>query len=175
MRKHAKRVIALGGLPVSAPVVRRERTHAKGSRTVVEWRVTWQRDSWAQKSKTFFSEAKARDKVGVLTSDEPWKFFGSSTDRERTGDDMVYCYELSREMSLRDECARRRGKYPPIVSVRIDRREVTRTPWEMVDSAVPARPADFSAAVSAAANILDAVVTWSYWSHDSDTATDAAG
>lgn len=101
-------------------------------RTVTEYRVVSTRRvidpegrEYDQRTeKRYASLLRVRDRIGILTSDEPWRFFGSKEDRQRDGD------ESEGGLTLRQETAERRKDLPPIVSVTVQKRTVTRTTWE---------------------------------------------
>jgi hypothetical protein len=145
-RSKCARAIALEGVPVVMPTPAvRGPARVPGAVSRYEYLVTWQRDGWEPRSKRFASKKRAYDRVGIMTSDQPWRHWGSRFDRARSGDDQVCC--MNQECScggatLAEDAATRREKFPPLLWIRVERRLVTRYAWEPVDDAEI--PADLS-------------------------------
>jgi hypothetical protein len=105
-------------------------------RTVTEYRVLSKRQDTAVKDKRFRSLKAVRDRVGLLLSDEPWRFFGSAGERTRDGDGLYCCpgtqhYECGcGGLTVREHALAPRENLPPIEWVRVEKRQVTTTEWE---------------------------------------------
>ena len=109
------------------------------TRTVTEYRVTSTREGGHRKHKRYLSLAGVRDRIGILTSPEPWRFWGNEDDRERAASDFICCAGTRYDqcdcggLTLAEATAQRRAELPPLVSIRVQRRQVTRTAWEDVE------------------------------------------
>lgn len=79
-------------------------------------------------------------RIGILTSPEPWRFYGDEVTQRRGADDYVCCAG-----TVYDECAcggmtwaedtkQRRENLPPIKSIRVERRQVVTSEWEPMDT-----------------------------------------
>lgn len=112
-----------------------------------QYRVTWVRqgapipadpgypdwDNRTEKSKTFGSLGRAERHVRLLTHSEPWRDWApeKGPDDYVCCDDPYHCETGSAGLTMRQECDQKRAALPPIVSLRIDKRIVTSTPWEL--------------------------------------------
>jgi hypothetical protein len=145
------RGIALSGIKADPPpVARRRRVGPSGGLkavTRVEFLVSWQREGLAETSKRFGSKKRAMDRIGIMTSDEPWRHFGSVFERTRTADELtVKQLEKGGEyqiMTLREEADARRQGMPKLEWVAVERRYVTRTAWHREDDDTELIPATF--------------------------------
>lgn len=108
-------------------------------RTCTEYLVVSTREGGIVTRKRYGSMKAVTDRIGRLTSDEPWRFYGSDADRQRDPDAYVCCAG-----TVYDECAcggdtvkekaeAERAELPPVQSVVVKRRTVTRTTWEPID------------------------------------------
>lgn len=113
------------------------------ARTRTQWRVICTREGGQRSVKTFGSLKAVLDRVGMLTSPEPWRFFGSESERQREGTEYVCCAGTRYDecgcggLTLAEDTVQRRKDLPPIVSVTVQKRQVTRTPWELHDEPAP--------------------------------------
>jgi hypothetical protein len=110
-------------------------------KTYTEYRVLSSRVGNAVTVKTFRSARQVADRIGRLTSPEPWRFYGSESDRLRDGDALACC-----QGTYHDECAcggytvaqkaaLERERLPPIEWIRVETRTVTRHPWLDISAA----------------------------------------
>lgn len=107
-------------------------------RVVTRYRLTWGRRGGQVKSRTFIALKSVEQRIGLLTSDEPWRFFGTADDRERDGDQLMCCDgSPHREcgcggVTVREHAMAARKALPPVEWVKVEKRAVTFTPWETV-------------------------------------------
>lgn len=127
-------------------------------RRFVQYQVSWKRKEWGMKSVRFGSYQQAYDKVMVMTSPEPWKHWGTASQRNRNADD-YWCCAGGRfndcscgGWTVREEAEERRKQYPPLEWIRISRRVVTQSDWEQVDQFEV--PPDLSPSQKVAANLI---------------------
>lgn len=111
-------------------------------RTVTEYRVISTRDGGIVSEKRYGSMGAVRDRIGRLTSREPWRFYGHEADRQRDGEELVCCLDNGEcgcgGDTLRERADRERMALPALVSITVQRRTVTRTAWEEIERpAVP--------------------------------------
>jgi len=111
----------------------------KDTRTNTEYRVISTRAGGIVTDKRYHSLKAVNDRIGRLTSPEPWRFYGSARERQRAGDELACCY--GREcgcdgLSLQEASDEKRKELPPIESIRVETRTVTRSKWTAVDIAV---------------------------------------
>jgi hypothetical protein len=96
----------------------------------LQYRVIWKREGNHPKSRRVASLGNAEKWVGLLTSNEPWKFLSG----ERTKPDDYMCcsgHECScGGKSLREFCEAKREGLPKIEWIRIDVRTVSK--WEAI-------------------------------------------
>jgi len=105
------------------------------TRTVTVYRVISVRADGGRKVKSYQSMTAVQDRVGRLSSPEPWRFWGGNMERNREGDELVCCsgYECGcGGQTLAQHCAEERAKLPALVSIAVEKRQVTRTSWEAV-------------------------------------------
>lgn len=94
-----------------------------------QYRVAWKREGWEKaKRKGVASLAAAERLIGLLTSDEPWRFLRDFRDK---GPDDYFCcpggtyYECScGGTTVREWCEEKRKDLPPVVKVWIESRQV---------------------------------------------------
>lgn len=141
--KKRDRGIALGGLSVIAPPIpRRVQGSRVGAKSItrMEYLVTWQREGLTPKSKRFSNRKRAYDWIGIMASDQPWRYYGSASDRARSGGDYHCCngrYGCSCSgMTVQEAADIRRAEFPSLLWWRVETRHVTRTAWDPVDGAV---------------------------------------
>lgn len=131
-RKKRPRGMALTGeIPEAPPRKPRRAAPIPGGRTVTEYRVTWQREGWSQKSVIFKTLHKAMRRIGVMTSDTPWIYWGLAADAGNllTND----------SKTVAEEAKERRERMPPLSWLKLETRQVTRTKWaeEPIDVTLP--------------------------------------
>lgn len=108
----------------------------KGSRTVTEYRVISTREGGVVSDKRYGSIGAVRDRIGRLTSPEPWRFYGCEADRQKAPDEYVCCAGTRYDEcncggdTMKSKADSERAQYPPIVSIKVQKRSVTRTAWE---------------------------------------------
>jgi hypothetical protein len=154
-RARPRRALALDGVITVSPEPQpRPSDRFDGIKPIrrVEYLVEWARECESEegfyvKEKRFGSRARAYDRVGLMTSDEPWRYFGSKSDRARNGDDFVCCgggktYEpcSCEGKTLAEDSKERREKFGRLLWVRVSKRVVTRTAWEPVDQVTMPEP-----------------------------------
>lgn len=105
------------------------------ARTRTQFRVLSKREGYNDpKEKLFASLKRAKDRIGILTSDEPWRFYGNESERQRDGGELLCCpghYECGcGGATVAEEAAFRRKDLPKLEWVRLERRTITTTPWE---------------------------------------------
>jgi hypothetical protein len=145
-RATSRRALSVGAaIPVAQPPRRPEKPTGINPVTTIEYRLVWQREGLEPKEKKFSNKKRAYDRAMVMTSNEPWKYFGSPSDRLRLGDEYFCCADPNAickcgGRTLREDAIYRRAHMPPLVWLRVDRRVVTRSKWEpyeMVMDGVP--------------------------------------
>jgi hypothetical protein len=93
------------------------------------------------KDKRLGSLAAVKRRIGILTSPEPWRFFGDAETRAKGPDSYVCCAGTRYNecgcggMTMREDTEQRRKNLPPIESIRVASRQVTRTPWVEIEDA----------------------------------------
>lgn len=111
----------------------------RGQRTVTEYRVRSTRDGTVS-DKRYGSLKSVRDRIGRLTHPEPWRFWGSESDRQRGPDEYVCCGGTRYDecncggKTLRQDTDDKRAELPPVDSIEVSKRTVTRTAWENMDA-----------------------------------------
>ena len=104
-------------------------------RTRTQYCVVSKREGNNVKRKTFFLLKLVMDRVGILTSPEPWRFYGPESDREREATEYACCAGTRYDecncggLTLAEETAEKRKTLPPIEWVRVEQRTITTTPW----------------------------------------------
>jgi hypothetical protein len=115
----------------------------KNPRTVTEYRLLVQRTGNAVKDWRARSLKAVERRIGLLTSPEPWRFYGDAQTRQKGPDDYVCCAGTYHDqcgcggMTMREETAAKRSELPPIESIKLQKRTVTSTPWESCDAPTP--------------------------------------
>lgn len=113
----------------------------RAGRTLTEYRVLTVRQGNAVKEKRYRSMKHVMKRINILTSDEPWRFYGDAWTREKGPDDYVCCAGTRYDecncggMTMREDTAERRKNLPPIESIRVEARTITTTPWVEVPEA----------------------------------------
>lgn len=113
------------------------------TRTRWQYSVVSQREGNRPKRKTVGSLKRAHDLVGVMTSPEPWRFFGTESERERQATDYVCCAGTRYDecscggRTLAQDTEDARKNLPRLEWVRIEMRSVTTTYWAELESAAP--------------------------------------
>jgi hypothetical protein len=101
----------------------------KGVKLRTQYRVVWQRGDNRPKKRGVASVAEAERWIGLLTSDEPWRFLKRHMGEYWKGPDDVRCcdgHECScNGETVREFCARSREGLPPVAWTRIESRQVT--------------------------------------------------
>lgn len=122
-RKKRPRGMALvGEIPQAQERKPRRTALIPGGRTVTEYRLTWQRQGWNEKSVVFKSREKAERRIGVMTSDTPWVYWGLSKDDGNLVSE-------TNSKTVAEEAKEKREQWPPIEWMRLETRQVTRTKW----------------------------------------------
>lgn len=113
----------------------------KKPRTVTEYRLLIKRTGNAVKERRARSMKSIERHIGLLTSPEPWRFYGVGESSRKGPDDYVCCAGTYHDqcscggLTMREETEERRRNLPPIESIRVERRQITSTPWEPLESA----------------------------------------
>lgn len=113
----------------------RVETPPKKQRTRTQYSVVSKREGCNLKRKTFASLKRAQDRFGLLTSPEPWRFYGDESERERAGTDYQCCAGTRYDecacggQTLIEYTAEARKNLPTLVWVRIEQRTISTTPW----------------------------------------------
>jgi hypothetical protein len=108
------------------------------TRTRTQYSVVSQRTGNAVKRKTVGSLKAAKDRVGIMTSDEPWRFYGTDSEREREGTEYACCAGTRYDecacggLTLAEQAKATREPLPPLEWVRIEQRTITTTKWQEV-------------------------------------------
>lgn len=101
-------------------------------RTTTQYRVVSLREDGTKTVKTYAHLKAVKDRIGRLTSAEPWRFYGSDAERQRDGSDLECCD--GREcgcggQTVKEASDGQRSGLTPVVSVEVSTRRVTRTAW----------------------------------------------
>lgn len=95
--------------------------------TKSEYRIVWKREGLKEKRKVYKLLVRAKRHM-LLLGPEPWKAFGRDPEELfccRGGYDQCGCGGLT----VREKFMEDRKNLPPIEFIRLERREVTTTPW----------------------------------------------
>jgi hypothetical protein len=101
----------------------------------MQYSVVSKREGCNVKRKTFASIKRAEDRVGLLTSPEPWRFYGDEDERKRAGTDCRCCAGTRYDecncggQTLIEYTAEARKNLPTLEWTRIEQRFITTTPW----------------------------------------------
>src|SRR3990167_10458649 len=99
-------------------------------RTVTEYRVLIQRAGNAVKDWRARSLKAVERRIGLLTSPEPWRFYGDDETRRKYADDYVCCPGTQYDMcgcggeTMREATEHKRRDLPPIEWIRVSKRQV---------------------------------------------------
>lgn len=108
---------------------------SKKAITYTEYRVLSSRVGYGVTDKRYRSLKHVNDRIGRLTSPEPWRFYGSEEDRQRSGDDYNCCAGTRYDecscggFTVAQHAAEQRKGLPPIEWITVSSRLVTRHPW----------------------------------------------
>lgn len=112
-------------------------------RTVTEYRLLIQRRGNNVKDFRARSLKAIEKRIGLLTSPEPWRFFNDASERAKDADDFVCCAGTRYDecgcggQTMREQAEALRANLPPIESLRVERRQITSTPWESCEAPTP--------------------------------------
>lgn len=112
-------------------------------RTVTEYRLLVQRTGNAVKDWRARSMKAVERRIGLLTSPEPWRFYGDRENRSKGPDDYFCCAGTYHNQcgcggsTMRQEAELKRKDLPPIEWIRLERRQITTTPWESCEAPTP--------------------------------------
>ena len=105
-------------------------------RTVTEWRVLSSR-AGTVKEKRYRTLRAVERRIGLLTSDEPWRFYGDKKTRDAEPNDYLCCGGGYPDRpcgcggeTYAEHAAKERAQYPPLEWVKVEKRLVTTTAWE---------------------------------------------
>jgi hypothetical protein len=104
------------------------------TRTVTEYRVLVQRQGNAISEVRYRLLKRVEKRIGLLTSDEPWRFYDDAYKRSRGPDDYACCDGDRCEcgcggLTMREATEERRSGLPPIEWIRVECRQITTTAW----------------------------------------------
>lgn len=102
-------------------------------RTVTEYRLLIQRTGNSRKDWRTRSLKSLANRIGLLTSPEPWRFYGSRDERERDGDELACCRGEAcgcGGLTVREQALAPRENLPQIESLYVEKRQITTTTWE---------------------------------------------
>jgi hypothetical protein len=151
-RARRRRALALDGVIAAAPEPQpRPSDRFAGIKPIrrVEYLVEWAREEpeapegFFTKEKRFGSRKRAYDRIGIMTSDEPWRYFGTKADRAREGTEVACCDGEDcgcAGKTLAEDSKERRSKFGRVLWIRVSKRVVTRTAWEPVDQVMTQEP-----------------------------------
>lgn len=108
----------------------------KSTRTVWEYRVLSKRVGNDAKDKRYRSLKSVRTRIGLLTSPEPWRFYGDKRSRLKDADDYACCAGTVHDqcacggLTMAEATAEKRALLPDVEWIRVEKRQITTTPWE---------------------------------------------
>lgn len=126
------------------------------AKVYTEYRVLSSRVGNGVTDKRYASLKAVADRIGRLTSPEPWRFYGSNSQRLRGPDDLACCAGTYHDqcncggLTMRQKSDDERRILPPLEWIRVEVRTVVRSPWVAVGDKPLSDPAGATTSVMGA-------------------------